>query len=220
MRIIFLSDTHNKHLSCEIPEGDIIIHCGDVSSRGREYEIAEFAEWYGSLDFKHKILIPGNHDFLFEKNEELARSICEEMGIVILIDQLCEPEGIKIWGSPIQPWFWNWAFNRRRGEEILEHWKKIPGDVDILVTHGPPSSIGSLSMAAGDEEVGCKDLFNEITQRIKPKINAFGHIHEGYGSLEKDGILFLNCSFLNRSYVPSNKPFVVRYEESKFSLDF
>jgi Icc-related predicted phosphoesterase len=218
MKFVFLSDTHGKHFSCPIPEGDVIIHCGDVSRTGKEEEIIDFAAWYGSLNFFRKILIPGNHDFLFEQNPEVARNICESKKIEVLVDQLTEVGGIKIWGSPIQPWFFNWAFNRKRGEEILNHWKKIPNDVDILVTHGPPSDIGHLSMISGGEDVGCKDLFREITQRIKPKINVFGHIHEGYGSLNKDGIIFINCSFLNANYVPSNKPFFVKYENRGFSF--
>jgi Icc-related predicted phosphoesterase len=219
MRIVFISDTHNKHSFCEIPEGDIIIHCGDVSGRGTLEEITNFADWYGSLNFSHKVLIPGNHDFLFEKNFEVAKNICEDRKIEVLVDQLTEIHGIKIWGSPIQPWFCDWAFNRKRGKEILQHWEKIPEGIDILVTHGPPSSTGILSTVMRGEDVGCEDLYNQITQRVKPKISAFGHIHEGYGSLEKDGILFLNCSFLDVMYVPSNRPFVVQYESGKFTLD-
>jgi hypothetical protein len=34
--------------------------------------------------------------------------------------------------------FYDWAFLKHRGDAINEIWKKIPKDVDILVTHGPP----------------------------------------------------------------------------------
>ena len=34
--------------------------------------------------------------------------------------------------------FCDWAFLKHRGDAIDEIWKKIPKDIDILVTHGPP----------------------------------------------------------------------------------
>lgn len=45
-------------------------------------------------------------------------------------------DGLKIWGSPIQHEFFNWAFNRKRGKEIKKHWDLIPSDTNILITHG------------------------------------------------------------------------------------
>ncbi len=58
--------------------------------------------------------------------------------------------GIKIWGSPWQPWFYDWGFNLERGEKCLEKWNLIPKDTDILLTHGPP--IGKL------QALGIKNL--------------------------------------------------------------
>ena len=34
--------------------------------------------------------------------------------------------------------FCDWAFLKHRGDAIDEIWKKIPSNVDILITHGPP----------------------------------------------------------------------------------
>ena len=74
MRILAISDTHNKHL--QIPSRfiensdnsvDTIVHAGDVSSRGNKGEIIDFLKWYNELNFKNKILIAGNHDFYFEE---------------------------------------------------------------------------------------------------------------------------------------------------------
>jgi Icc-related predicted phosphoesterase len=55
-------------------------------------------------------------------------------------------------------------------------------------------------------------------KRVKPKINAFGHIHEGYGTYNDGETLFLNCSLLNRRYSSTNNPIEVLYEDGKFSL--
>jgi Calcineurin-like phosphoesterase len=43
--------------------------------------------------------------------------------------------GLKFWGSPHQPEFCKWAFNLKRGQEILDKWNLIPADTDILITH-------------------------------------------------------------------------------------
>ena len=37
-------------------------------------------------------------------------------------------DGLAIWGSPWQPWFYDWAFNLERGEEIAMKWRLIPAD--------------------------------------------------------------------------------------------
>ena len=72
-------------------------------------------------------------------------------------------------------------------------------------------------MTLEGEDVGCEDLYTAI-QRIKPKINAFGHIHEGYGTSNENGVIYINCSILNRRYKIHNKPVEVLYEDGRFSL--
>lgn len=68
MRICVISDTHSKHKHLgKLPDADVIIHCGDMTSVGKEHEIRNFFKWFSKLDqFKHKICIAGNHDWLFE----------------------------------------------------------------------------------------------------------------------------------------------------------
>ena len=73
-------------------------------------------------------------------------------------------------------------------------------------------------MVIEGEDVGCEDLYKAI-QRVKPKINCFGHIHEGYGTSVENDIIYINCSLLNRRYSPVNKPIIVNYEDGKFTLD-
>jgi hypothetical protein len=46
--------------------------------------------------------------------------------------------GYKIYGSPLTPEFCGWAFMYQTDEEAKKNWEKVPDDVDILVTHGPP----------------------------------------------------------------------------------
>ena len=111
--------------------------------------------------------------------------------------------GINIWGSPITPWFYDWAFNRERGVEINKHWKLIPKNTDILITHGPPSGI--LDLVNADRTVGCEDLLKRINS-IKPKVHVFGHIHEAYGSEVSGYTKFINSSILDEHYEIKNNP--------------
>ena len=56
---------------------DIIIHSGDISNVGGLREIENFCEWFSSLSqYKHKIFIAGNHDFVFEKDPILPMGLC------------------------------------------------------------------------------------------------------------------------------------------------
>ena len=65
MKIVCISDTHSLQHRMNIPDGDLLIHAGDVSSGGRIEEIEMFNEWMGSLPHRHKVVIAGNHDFFF-----------------------------------------------------------------------------------------------------------------------------------------------------------
>jgi Icc-related predicted phosphoesterase len=205
MKIVCISDTHTLHKNMKIPDGDLLIHAGDVSSRGKLEEIIQFNDWLGTLPHRHKVMIAGNHDFYFESNPPHAKSLITNA--VYLNDSGIEIEGIKIWGSPVQPWFYDWAFNRQRGEDIRKHWELIPTDTDILITHGPP--YGILDETARGELVGCADLLEVIQQRVKPRLHIFGHIHEGYGKTAIGETLFVNPSMVNLQYRPVNQAIVV-----------
>jgi hypothetical protein len=115
-------------------------------------------------------------------------------------------EGISIYGSPWQPWFYDWAFNLQRGPEIRRKWEAIPANVDILITHGPP--IGHGDECVSGQRAGCVDLLYEIQHRIKPKFHVFGHIHEGYGVTTDGTTTFINASTCTIRYKPVNPPIV------------
>lgn len=38
VRIVVVSDTHDRHERCYLPEGDILVHCGDFTSKGTTRE--------------------------------------------------------------------------------------------------------------------------------------------------------------------------------------
>lgn len=231
MKLVFISDTHNRHKEIDVGSGDIIFHCGDATGRGQSGEIEPFLKWYGSLNFAHKVMIAGNHDWGFERDPERFEEMCKKYGVIYLNDSgtiiksFDTGENIKIWGSPVQPEFCNWAFNREIHDypnakhlPIKPHWDIIPNDTDILLTHGPPHKIldkvPRFSHISGDcERVGCPHLRDAVLNRVKPKIHAFGHIHEQHGIEIIDNTHFLNVSQLDDRYKVSYKPVEILWED-------
>jgi Icc-related predicted phosphoesterase len=206
-KVVLISDTHG--MEPKVPDGDILIHAGDLTMMGTYTQVAKAGTWLRSLPHKHKVVIAGNHDYLFEKNLPDARAMLGP-GIQYLENSSTTIDGLKIYGSPVQPRFFDWAFNVDRGEAIRKYWDMIPEGVDILVTHGPPRGILDQANAKlRTEHCGCDDLWDAI-HRNPPKIHVFGHIHGGYGTeTTKFGTVCYNASVVDEAYKLANKPWVV-----------
>ncbi len=225
---VCISDTHTKTHGLSLPPGDVLIHAGDFTSTGFPDEVEAFNTYLAAQKYQYKVIIAGNHDLTFDlenydnnlkprfhsyaprymdKKSFIAKEVKEKLkDCIYLEDSSCEIFGYKIYGSPWSPVFYDWAFNLPRGDKILEKWKKIPSDTDILITHGPPHKI--LDKTSNNFNAGCEDLLREIKSRIKPKYHIFGHIHEGYGVKEEEGTVYINASICTLSYRPTNKPIV------------
>lgn len=208
MIIDAISDTHNRHHYIkDLGGGPIIIHAGDATSHGLADEVETFLRWFGDLDYTHRIFVPGNHDWLFEQDELKARALCAKYGVTLLIDEAVTIEGIKIYGSPWQPWFHDWAFNAIRGEDIKKHWDKIPEDTHILVTHGPAAGILDVVPYANGtpkERVGCVDLLNRIAEMPNLRIHVCGHIHHSHGHMRVGSVDHYNVAICDERYYASN----------------
>jgi len=191
MKITFISDTHNKHKHLTskaynniLGEGDVLVHAGDCTSMGKSHEIYDFLNWLSDVPYKHKVFIAGNSS--------------------VTID------GVKFYGSPWQPWFYDWAFNLpRNGVEIEQKWNEIPSDTDVLITHGP--AYGLLDATPSGQRVGCELLYKKVVQ-LKPKIHVSGHIHHSYGEKYFNDTTFLNASVLNEQYQYQNKPISLEFD--------
>jgi len=206
MRLVFISDTHSLHAHLTIPEGDVLIHCGDFTGNNTLTHVENFNTFLGSLDHTHKIVIAGNHDGLLETDND--ETSCLFTNATYLQDSEVVINGIKFYGSPWTPVFFNWYFMATAKE--LEHkWQQIPNDVDILITHGPPKGI--LDSTTEGFNVGCDALLKRVGE-IKPEIHAFGHIHEGYGVKIISGTTYVNASSLNERYQVTNAPIVLDIE--------
>ena len=228
MKIVCISDTHMDEP--ELPEGDVLIHAGDLTYKGQPQELGKAKLWlFSQIDkFNRVLIIPGNHDFGFESHFLMYKKEYENAGITVLNDSAEVINGVTFYGSPITPWFHNWAFNRHRGEDIQPYWLMIPEETNVLVTHGPPHGIldGVPSrdrvMIGRDnhyrpiykkgghvEHVGCEDLLERIKELKQLKLHVFGHVHEGYGQEEHFGVKFVNPSRMDADYQPVNKPIIV-----------
>jgi predicted phosphohydrolase len=204
MRIVCLSDTHDLHRELTVPDGDVLLHAGDATMKGTPERIEAFDRWLGTLPHAHKVVIAGNHDWAFERTPALARGLIRNARY--LQDEEAIVAGLRVWGSPWQPWFFDWAFNLPRGPALAAKWALIPAGIDVLLTHGPP--LGVLDRTSRGDDVGCADLLAAV-QRVRPRLHVFGHIHEGYGTLERDGTRFVNASSCTERYLPVQPPIVV-----------
>ncbi len=214
-RIVAISDTHGYHEHVKVPPCDILIYAGDFTKgdQGRA-PFREFLQWLERQPAKDKVLISGNHDSQTERFPVLAAQMLAEHApsVAYLRDAEVEIGGLKIYGSPYTPTFFDWYNMRDRGAAIKRHWDLIPNGLDFLVTHGPPKGFGDWSpydkICAGDD-----DLLDAI-KRAKPRHHLFGHFHGGHGSyglshLDGSVTALLNVSICNERYHPVNPPTII-----------
>ena len=194
MRIVHLSDTHNRHHQLpDMPEADLVVHSGDISFAGSEDEAIDFIQWFMSLPYKYKVFIAGNHDnCLYEANIDGLPENC-----FYLCNSSVMIEGAKFYGLPM---FMEDAMSDKFDESI----RNIPSDTDILVTHQPPYGVLDFS-----ENIHYGDhLLLQTVLDIRPRYHLFGHIHDAYGVEKGKSTIFSNASLLDEEYRLMNKPFV------------
>ena len=209
MKICFISDVHSRWKDLVIPECDVLVSCGDYSFVGECHLVKNFHKWLNKQKATHIISVQGNHEKWVEANfneaRTLAQSVCPR---VHFIDEgEVDIDGVKFFGSAITPYFFNWAWNRYRGEDVNKHWARIPDDVNVLITHGPV--YGILDQLPDGTNVGCEGLFNRIQQLDQCKIHACGHIHDAYGEKYFNGRKYINASICDERYSPTNLPILI-----------
>mgnify|MGYP002397491119 CR=1 FL=1 len=223
MKIIFLSDTHTFHNHISVPDGDMVIHAGDYTSRGSIAEVSSFLYWFSNLPHRYKIFINGNHEYEMYENPSLLKAMIPD-NVYYLENSSVVIEGIKIYGSPYTKRYGLWAYQYNTREDAVRIWDTIPEDADIIITHQPPygildkvpyntSSSGLYTPTETLEQSssqGCEDLLNKV-RTVRPKLHVFGHIHESAGILTVDNTIFVNASICTNHYIPSNSPTVVEF---------
>jgi Icc-related predicted phosphoesterase len=229
LKITCISDTHTKHddITEDLPGGDLLLYAGDLMNSGRNAEdIKWFCEWFDGLDgYKTKVFIAGNHDRMFENDHRGAMEIVNSFkNITYLQDSWLEVgddnNKIKIYGSPWQPWFYDWAFNLQRNSiGLAAKWEAIPEDTDIVITHGPAYGFVDTVVGRRHNNLGC-ELLAERLQLIKPKIHLCGHIHSGYGIMSTEDTHFINASVLNEQYNYTQPPLTFDWDSETNEITF
>lgn len=225
MRICAISDTHGHHRKLQIPECDVLIHAGDITNNGEWQIMEDFALWMKEQAIKHKIVIFGNHETEHDISSYvryMTMNYLKEANITVLGDSEIVLDGVKFYGSSWQHQFAGYAFHLPwRSTALIEKWKQIPIDTNVLITHTPPYGILDLVpqkavvpfIRPGTEDdlvrVGDQDLLARVARLPKLKAHVFGHIHYSHGERMKTGIQFVNAAICTEDGEPNNKPIVI-----------
>ena len=228
VRCVHVSDTHNHHAELQLPAGDCLIHTGDaVGNYGPSHDIVKHFESYmrwlahAAQKFERVVFVAGNHDTLLDAkcyDATAARRLVaalpknvtylENSGATL---QFSGARTLKFWGSPCTPSrreslgkrYYSDAFERTNA---FRHklWETLPGDVDVLLTHVPPTfgedlraeptyggvsltSYGDMLLSARLNALASKDI-----PGTPPRFHCFGHDHGGFGVAQNDSTTFLN----------------------------
>lgn len=196
MRIVAISDQHG-HLP-EIPECDLLLVAGDNcpdyptgahDRLGSGPQVAAQAKWFRHTwvpwrmrqPAKHCFLTWGNHDYCGEVLGMPHHLFVDDRTIAV-VDSVVAYAGLKLWLTPWSSQFKDWAF-MAEDSMLLERYRQIPGDVDVIVSHQPPAGYGDLmvyDVAKGWERLGSAALLESVT-RVQPRLLICGHIHSGFG---------------------------------------
>jgi Icc-related predicted phosphoesterase len=177
----------------------VFVHAGDLCRSGSLRELDAVATWIRALPHRHKIVVPGNHDWAFVKSPREARALLGP-SVHVLEDWQVIIEGLRFYGSPWQPEFHGWAYNLPRGELLARKWAMIPDRVDVLITHGPPEGFGDRTLTDG--RTGCADLLARI-RAARPRLHMFGHIHEDGGCWTDGDTVIANVTTWECERAPS-----------------
>jgi Icc-related predicted phosphoesterase len=200
-KIVAISDQHG--VLPDIPACDLLLIAGDLCPITNHHPWfqanwlrEDFRRWLAAVPARKIVFVAGNHDLVFEKEPD---SVPRDLPATYLQDSGIEWEGLRIWGTPWQPWFFDWAFNLYE-PALVEKWALIPDDTDILVVHGPPHSYGDgVPEVDGVRRTGSPGLLSRI-QQVRPKLVVFGHIHEGRGEWRVGDSMLANVTILDEKY--------------------
>jgi len=190
IRFVIVSDSHNSHDHLEMPEGDVLLHCGDMTDCGSVDEVRKFNEFLGRVKHKYKMgiyVICGNHE---ERIAHMTPSEIQKLfsNATYLHDSsIVLDDKIVVYGTPWVPnmsyqkheshmKYWDNKMFYRSEVALAEKWRQIPDNTHILMTHTPPRNVRD-----GVSKFGCPELSSRLAQLSDVRIHCFGHVHMGYG---------------------------------------
>lgn len=212
MRIATTADLHGNLPA--VPECDVLVLAGDLTpatDHDVEFQArwldTTFRTWLEAAPAKAIVGIAGNHDFVFERAPELVPA---DLPWTYLQDEVATVQGLRFFGSPWTPWFYDWAFNAPQhdaAEAFLdERYATVPDNTDVLVIHGPPAGYGDRTSAG---HLAGSSAFLRLIERTTPSLAVFGHIHEGRGAWTRGDTQLVNASAVTVQYELVDDPVVV-----------
>jgi Icc-related predicted phosphoesterase len=206
MQLTIISDTHGTHERLGKLSGDVLIHCGDMFNMFYQSseDIHLMDAWFGRQDFALILCTGGNHDFELQKRS----AECDDpfSNAVYLENRSHEYLGVKFFGAPWVPDLYGQAFFVE-DSDLADKWSKIPSDVDVLITHTPPS--GVLDVSSSGLELGCRHLMAAV-EASEPKLHCFGHVHASSGIVKHGNTTFINAALVNRQYELNHLPYTFK----------
>ncbi|KAG8167166.1 hypothetical protein KVR01_002855 [Diaporthe batatas] len=191
IRVVCLSDTHDQIVR-DVPDGDLLIHAGDLTNSGSAKDIQKQVDWLASLPHRHKIVIAGNHDSWCDVRARLVQDKREGnrvdfRGLHYLQDSSVTlhfqaGRKLNVYGAADIPSCGRSSFAFQYPADRSPWRGRIPTDTQVLVTHTPPRSHQDLGL-------GCPGLLEELW-RVKPRLHVYGHVHCGRG---QESLYFDEC---------------------------
>ncbi|KAJ5729944.1 uncharacterized protein N7483_004452 [Penicillium malachiteum] len=181
--IVCISDTHDAQV--HVPDGDILIHAGDLTQSGSFKELQEALSWLRSQPHHIKIIVAGNHELLLdiECDDSSGQAASErtqlDWGDLIYLENekrevVCaNGRHLNVYGSPYSTRHGNWVFQYPKSKDVWAD--SVPEGIDVLITHTPPNAHLDLL------KFGCVQLLKSLW-RVQPRPHVFGHIHEDAGT--------------------------------------
>lgn len=197
--VVAVSDLHG-YLP-DVPHCDVLIVAGDITpvwDHSLDFQLGwldtNFRQWLEDSNAENIIGIAGNHDFIFEQRPDQVEAL--ELPWLHLHDSWYKYQGVKYYGLPWIPNLQSWAFYAN-DLQLAEKYKAIPGDVDVIISHGPPK--GFCDKNTGHHPCGSL-AGTDALRRVQPKAFVCGHIHEAFGRKSEGPTTVYNVSYVDVFY--------------------
>lgn len=233
MKVVGVSDLHGYLPGkSRMPAGDILCICGDTvpldyqrsDVKSLAWFLQDFTPWVDKLPYEYVLMIPGNHDFIFEDLElglgkngsDLLKAFYldhkgKHSKLKLLCDSSFEYDGKRFYGTPWCPDLRGWAYYGTH-EDLVERFNRIPKRCSVLLSHCPPKvcTVGTVLQTGWNygKDFGCQELADALQDREIDWVLC-GHVHSGsHGITYMDKKKVVNVSLKDEDYKVNYEPFV------------
>jgi Icc-related predicted phosphoesterase len=178
MRILAIADYEETYLSDRFDrsrvEGvDLVISCGDLDPG--------YLEFVESMLNVPLLYVRGNHDGVYDQRPPLG---CRDID-----GEVYDFHGLRVMGL-------GGSLRYKEGPDMYTEedmaWRvirarfqaKLHGGVDVIATHAPARGWGDLD----DYPHRGFECFNPMLDGIAPRYLLHGHVHMGYGRIEREHV--------------------------------